>query len=68
MGDWRGLTLRRLPPDTPQPCRYCGRDAWMADDVGPTHACCKMWAVLTPDAPCLACAHRVMKPRGRGRA
>lgn len=47
--------LRRL--ELPGVCRFCGDPTWMADDDGPLHPCCEMWAaVLAAGKPCPACA------------
>jgi hypothetical protein len=38
-------------------CRYCGRLAFIADEDGPVHRCCEMWAVeLAAHRPCPSCA------------
>lgn len=30
-------------------CRFCGRLAFIADEIGPVHRCCEMWAVELKD-------------------
>jgi hypothetical protein len=48
--------LDRLPVDRPAPCRLCGDPAWLADPVGPVHACCARWAgYIEAGRPCLSC-------------
>jgi hypothetical protein len=46
--------MRRL--DTPEPCGYCRRPAWGADEVGPAHGCCIAWRhAIQADRLCPAC-------------
>lgn len=63
------MTAKQLPKTNvyipPQPttilkqgdqCRFCGRLAFIADEIGPVHRCCEMWAVeLGEHRPCPSC-------------
>lgn len=48
-------------------CRYCDTVAWLADDNGPLHLCCEMWASdLVAGKPCPSCSEsRSVRRRGR---
>lgn len=54
------IGLRRLPADRPEPCRYCHRPTWTADDTGPLHACCAgtVGTQGLPDCPLCRAAER----------
>lgn len=42
---------------SPRPCRFCGRNAYLADADGALHPCCEMWrAELEKGRPCPACS------------
>jgi hypothetical protein len=50
-----------------EPCRYCGKDAWTADELGAAHPCCRWWMGTEGRAYCESCraarALRWLKPR-----
>jgi hypothetical protein len=46
--------MRQL--EAAEPCGYCRRPAWRADEAGPAHDCCTAWrSVIAAGRPCPSC-------------
>lgn len=55
MGEGGEAGVNRTIPMPLGPCRLCGRAAYLADDEGPAHPCCVLWAEAAPGVDCPAC-------------
>lgn len=53
--------------EVPGFCRFCGDVAWLADNDGPLHACCELWAAeLAAQRPCPSCSEARSAKRKAG--
>jgi hypothetical protein len=70
MSEWKDAMPERevalLTIDPPEPCRYCARPTYRANENGPLHPCCSFWMRDLGQAVCRGCERWVNALNGSG--